>query len=547
MTMTIDTSNSSFALFRSKNRYYVDKTMLIADMLKKNDNGVYLYTRPRRFGKSLNLSMLDAFFNIEYRGNTWFDGLEISDYHEYDEYKNKFPVIKLDLKGLSCNSLDEFRDSFRKAVQETFIQHEYLLSSDKLSDYWTRIIESVMSETISWVRIQTAVEDLCKMLFRHHGQRAVVLIDEYDNAINKAFGTDFQDEMIEYLGMFLTNTLKSNDCLQMAYMTGVSQIPMSGMYSGLNNVIVDNVISGISRERFGFTESEVRSLLDYYNVSDRFDEVRNWYDGYRFGTADVYNPYSILRFIECGLKAAPYWINTSSDVPLRWMLDHTNARGVPSIVSILSGGSSVEEVNMNVCFEDLRYKRIGAMFTLMLQSGYLKAEPIDDERYNISVPNREVMGALQDLLNKSLGLNHDLEDDLITAFLDHDTGRMAETFDSILNSASYFDCTEERYYAIMVLLSLRPLTKRYGMRSQVENGNGRIDILLTPTIEGMEPIVIEIKRTTKEDELPEALDKALKQIRERRYYHGMKGKVTLMGMAFCGKVSSVRIEDAEIQ
>ena len=290
----IDLGDRSFAELRENKMYYVDKTGLIKDILDSNRFGVYLFTRPRRFGKTVNLSMLDAFFNIAYDGNNWFDDLEISKYPEYYAYKNTFPVIHIDLGIVNADCYEEFLAGMRKSVRDAFEPHRYLLGWSELSDTMKSLFDIFGSETIplSPDMLKFSVNNLSEALTRYHGKKPVILIDEYDRAVSNAFGEESHKEIMSFLEKFAYASIKGNPNKQMVYMTGVMQIAKQSIFSGLNNVVVNNIFSKKSDERFGFTEEEVKSILTDFGFSDKFEIAKKWYDGYRFGDAEVYNPYS---------------------------------------------------------------------------------------------------------------------------------------------------------------------------------------------------------------------------------------------------------------
>lgn len=310
----------SFKELREGNRYYVDKTMLLVDILGSNDRGVYLYTRPPRFGKSVNLSMLDAFFNIEYRGNDWFEGLEISGYHEYDRYRNAFPVIHMDMGQCRGSSFDRFITTFRKVVDDAWDRHRYLLDLETL-DSRTRDLFESLKKYVTLDILILSIRVLSEELTRCHGVKPIILIDEYDRAVADSFGNPVYRPIMDFISSFMYATIKGNENRQMVYVTGVMKIAKEGFFSGLNNISSDNVLFTHSDERFGFTESEVRDVLSYYGRSDDFETVKEWYDGYRFGDAEVYNPYSIMEYLSNGSKPNTYWTNTAKDVVLNWILN----------------------------------------------------------------------------------------------------------------------------------------------------------------------------------------------------------------------------------
>ena len=270
----IDAGGLSFQDLRDCDKYYVDKTLLIKDILDCNDRGIYLFTRPRRFGKTTNLSMLDAFFNIEYKGNNWFDGLAISNYPEYERYKNAFPVIKLNLKDTKCDSYKTFVNRIKSVVMKSYSSHDYLLESNVLKDYEKEKFVDTLSGKIDCDFIIDCIPALCDLLNRYHGVKPVVLIDEYDRAVSDSFGEESHRKIMDYLGSFLSPILKNNDNVQMAYVTGVMQIAKESIFSGLNNLTINNVFSTGSDERFGFTEAEIKELFVYYGHPEKFAEAK---------------------------------------------------------------------------------------------------------------------------------------------------------------------------------------------------------------------------------------------------------------------------------
>ena len=296
------TSGLTFKDMRIRDKLYIDKTLLIKDILDQDDSGVFLYTRPRRFGKSTNITMLDAFFNLRYEGNTWFDGLAISEFSNYDRYRNRFPVIRINLKDtVPLESEDGYRsflEGFVETMRETLKDFSYLLQSDKAGAFDKADMMAVLNRTADDRLLSKIMKILCRMRHDHHGTNAIILIDEYDRAITDTFGTESQGRILKFLADFMPATLKDNDCLQMAYITGIMQVARSGMFSGVNNLYVNNVLSTKSDERFGFTEAEVMSVLEECERPDKMDEVREWYDGYHFGNADVYNPFSLMTYAQ---------------------------------------------------------------------------------------------------------------------------------------------------------------------------------------------------------------------------------------------------------
>ncbi|MCQ2085123.1 MAG: AAA family ATPase, partial [archaeon] len=277
-----------FKELRSDNFYYVDKSMLIGQILDQNKRGVFLYTRPRRFGKSLNLSMIDAFFNIKYKGNKWFDGLGISNHPEYDAYRNAFPVISIDLRLDDVPDFDSFIESYNKKLFWLFRSFGYLSESTSLDDASRNLYRKLYCGGKTVVDSMNALADLCSMLEIHHGTKVVVLIDEYDNAVNNISDSELRREVLSFIRGVLSPLLKGNSSLQMGVVTGIMQIAKENIFSGLNNLYINNILSERFDEMYGFTDDEVRQICTDYGQPEKFAEAKEWYDGYRFGNADIY-------------------------------------------------------------------------------------------------------------------------------------------------------------------------------------------------------------------------------------------------------------------
>ena len=536
------TGGLSFRDIHERDKFYVDKSMLIADILETDDSGVYLYTRPRRFGKSTNISMLDAFFNLEYRGNDWFDGLEISDHHEYDVYKNSFPVVQIDLKDVVADRYDSFVARFRNTIRRTFSSFRYLLDADDVHDDEKDEIRAVLNKTISEDDMCFCINDLCSMLRRHHGMNVVVLIDEYDRAITDTFGSDLQGHIIGFMSSFMSSTLKGNTCLQMAYITGVMQVAKAGMFSGMNNLIVDDLFSKRSDERFGFTEKEVESILEYYEHPEKIDEVREWYDGYRFGDAEVYNPFSLMSYVSSGFEPLGYWSSSGNDMPIRWMMDRTDKRSVDTVADIISGIPTVSDMHVDLTYADMRRSRGTDLYSLMVMTGYLKAVPREDGRFDISIPNKEVRRMVDRVLKDVVPVDDSLFRDFAVAAMDGDAASMEELLGRLLEGSSYFDLKDESDYKLALFLCLHGIIWHYDVGCEMDRGNGRLDIIMRPRDGSVRPTIMELKISDRESSLEADAEGGIRQIHERKYYNRMRGEVLLYGISFWGVIPKVVVE-----
>ena len=368
-------SGVPFRDFKERNVYYVDKTMLIADILGDHSGNVHIYVRPRRFGKSTNLSMLDAFFNLKYEGNDWFDGLEISKHHEFDGHRNAHPVIRMNLKDILTDTFDNFIEAMTAEIHHAFKAHHELFQTDATTPDEKRLYESLGLNSVPQSLLVNSLKTLSEILYRaYEGRKVVVLIDEYDHPVTEAFDTDSLRPNTQFLGKILSATLKDNDCIELAYITGITRIAKEGMFSGLNSVVVNDVFSERSGERFGFTEREVRDMLAYYGHPEKFDEVREWYDGYRFGDSEVYNMFSVLNYVYHGFEPDGYWAMSGSDEPLIWMMTRLRYRNFPLISGIVRGIPTRSEVIRSMTYDDI-LEAMGngeggtEMLSLMVHSG----------------------------------------------------------------------------------------------------------------------------------------------------------------------------------
>ena len=542
----VSTGGMTFQDIRDRDKYYVDKSLLIKDMLEKGDGDVYLYTRPRRFGKTTNITMLDAFFNMQYKGNTWFDGLAISEFPKFDPYRNAFPVVYIDLKDADPKDYDLFIESLNSIIIRTFKRFDTELSSDVVMRSESLLLDRIYSKKASEDDLRDSVLTLCEILQMYHGRRSIVLIDEYDRALTDSFGTDTQKRVIDFLSGFFSTTLKSNRNLQMAYVTGVMQVAKAGMFSGLNNISINNIASTISDERFGFTESEVRGVLDYFGHPEKFKEVREWYDGYRFGDAEVYNPFSVMLYVQNGFVAKGYWAGTSRNLPLNWMVGRADSRSIDTVSRLIAGETAETDLHFEITYEDLIHLRERDLYSLMVMTGYLKSVSTEGG-YLVSIPNKEVMEDLDTIMsNNSPQVNDRLFPEFCRAMLEGRATDMEPLLNDIMAGGNYLNLNKEYAYELVLMTMTRGIIRNYDVRTERQEGNGRTDMILTPKTDGYPPIVIELKTTDRIDGLDAAVQDALHQIHDRRYYNGMSGKVILYGIAFCGVVAKVGAETLDL-
>ncbi len=541
----INTGGLSFAELRERNKYYVDKTLLIKDILDTDDCGVYLFTRPRRFGKTTNLSMLDAFFNLEYKGKTWFDGLEISKHPKYDRYKHAFPVIHLNLGSTKAESYDSFLNKMQKAIRDAFEPHRYLLEWLDLREPVRRMFHELDGKGADRDDLVASLDILSAALASFHGIKPIILIDEYDRAVSDSFGEPIHEPMMNFLRELMYESIKGNDNKEMVYITGVMQIAQQSMFSDLNNLNINNIFSEISDERFGFTEHEVKDILKYYGREDKFYEAKQWYDGYMFGKAEVYNPYSIMRYVSNRCTPSPYWKDSGSNIVFMRLFQSMNSDNLSSITDLLTGSSIETELSQSLTYGTVTADN-KSLYSLMAMAGYLKAIPAsiggeqsgsksddlgNDEPFEISIPNEEVRKAVKSIIETVVPINTGYFSEFIRAVLEGDTKGMEERFEDILIHGNYLNLKENAYDVIMMTL-MHSLVGRYHVETEHKSGFGRTDIILRPKDGTVPPMIFELKTSKKAEDLEADAEDAIRQIHDMQYYRGMPGDVRIYGISF---------------
>ena len=401
--LAIPSGVDDFREIREGGYYFVDKSELVSDIVNDRSK-VFLFTRPRRFGKSLNLSMIDAFFNLEYKGNKWFDGLKVNSHPEVEEHRNAYPVIILNMKDLFVSRRDMFLPMFKGMLSRTFRSFEYLKTSDKISESLRDLYLGKDPVYFEDARALDFTPALCQMLEQHHGVKPIVLIDEYDNPINNAFNKDTYDYVVGFIREFYSLVLKSNPHMSFAVVTGVMQMATESIFSGLNNLRVDNVFSKKFDERYGFTEPEVKDLCAYYGHPEKFEEAKEWYDGYRFGNADIYNPWSLLTYIYNDFEPGTYWADTSGNDILETFLDGLDDSTCGDLVALGNGKTVSKQIYPPVSMRDVDGD-LDAVYSVMAVTGYLNAVPKGDNDYRLSIPNRELYKVFYENVTRSLKMD----------------------------------------------------------------------------------------------------------------------------------------------
>ncbi len=541
--MGIPIGIKDFKEIRDDRYYFVDKSELISDIL--NDRGkVFLFTRPRRFGKSLNLSMLDAFFNLTYKGNTWFEGLKINNHPETKEHQNIYPVIFLSMKGLDHEDYDQFLSDFADMMRELYDQYNYLADSDKLTDLQHTYYQDTHSGTASISVLKKSLLRLCTMLEQYHGIKPIILIDEYDDTLNHAFNKDAYSGILSILRSFYTLSFKDNDHIAFAVLTGVMQIAKEGIFSGLNNLKTDNIFTAKFDERYGFTESEVKDLCSYYGHPEKFEEAKEWYDGYRFGNAEIYNPWSVLNYVKHHFNAEAYWAGTSGNDIINTLLISSGEEIFKELALLGNGETLTKKLPRSVAMDDLK-TRTNAIFSVLAIAGYLNAVPSKGDEYIISIPNKEMYSVFYDHIVEFAYKEIDYCSDLLDAAENCDIAGIEKVlYDFFSENIPFFVLEKELDYEEILAGVIMSRDGRYKVTMEHETGNGRHDIILARRLAKYPNIVMEFKKAKSGDEKESErlAHEAIEQIHQRDYCKTLKGTTYLYGVCFNGKKPKAILE-----
>ena len=538
-----------FKLVRDQKKYYVDKTFLIKDIMDLGEGSSSLYTRPRRFGKSLSMSMLDAYFNRNYKGNTWFDGLKISDLRPDDPEKNSNIVLSMTLKGLGTGNYEDMIESIGDKVSDIYSWFPELAGSPKLDARKHQIYDDVLMSRASANALGNSLYNLCFMLHQHYGQKPIVLIDEYDHVMSRAYETPDRQKIVDFMELFLGTTLKTNDHLKLAVMTGVMQVPKESIFSGVNNLVVNDVFSDNVDdygEAFGFTPDEVRKICEDMDAPERFDEAKLWYDGYRFGSAEMYNPWSIMGYAHEGFKADVYWINTSRNNILDDVLKRADEDTYRELEELLSGKHLLKLLDRNVTYGEL-YRSPSALYSILVMTGYLTAVR-SGNRHEVFIPNTEIFKVFGKKVVDSIsgGENYDLSG-LTAAVKNGDAESTGRILTDLLEVLSVRMLRSEYAYQAYLAGLFVASREDHIVTTDRGRGDGYYDLMLTSTRRAGPDVLMEFKRC-KRNESPEKIaEKALGQIIEKRYTAGTDKTVMAYGVAFKSKKATVTFRQIDLE
>ena len=522
--------------------YYVDKTLLIDEMLM-NKSKVTLFTRPRRFGKTLNMSMLKYFFDVEDKeeNKKLFENLKVSD-SEYMSEQGKYPVIFISLKDLKGDTWEECLKRLKLFIFDLYVEFEYI--REKMNEWDKKKFEKVLYEKEDADYIMS-LKFLADSLYRYYEKKVIILIDEYDAPIINAFDKGYYNEAINFFQTFYSSALKTNNSLKYGVLTGITRIIKEGIFSGLNNLKVDTILNKKYSEYFGLLEDEVIEMLDYFGMKYKIEEVKEWYNGYLFGESEVYNPWSIVNYIDNGeIKA--YWANVSGNTLLENMLDHAGESVYDDLKRFTDGESIEKYISDGTTIKSL-LSNDDEIWQLLLYSGYLtKAKNQDKESdsniYNLKIPNKEIRKYFGNMfLNRFFGTEVKTNI-LIKALENGDIKKFEKTLGEIMiNMLSHFDLDKEmeKIYQVFMIGLVGFLMGKYEIISNDESGYGRYDLAMIPIKSNEKAYLMEFKISKTKKGMEERAQKALKQIDEKKYDTRLKARgiknILKIGVAFYGK------------
>lgn len=510
-----------------ENYYYVDKTGLLKQLL--NEHGlVNLFTRPRRFGKSLNMSMLKYFFEI---GNDQaiFEGLEISKDKELcDQYQGKFPVISVSLKGAKAGNYEDAKAMMKYIMAAESRRLYDRMSGDKLSEKQKEQMKSLMSDNMKDTELMTALWILSSILKEYYGKKVIILIDEYDVPLDKAFENNYYNEMIILLRNMLEQSLKTNDNLYMAVLTGCLRIARESIFTGLNNFNIFSITDQYFDEYFGFTDKEVKEILQYYKVPEAFEQTKKWYDGYRFGNTDIYCPWDVINHcralkVEPDATPQPYWINTSGNYIVKRFIEKANQQTRREIEQLIEGKAIQKEIRLELTYNELD-STIENLWSVLFATGYLTQQGKPQGRtYSLIIPNESIrqifIEQIQEWFKETTRKDENRLKDFCKAFEEGNAEAIEEQFNNYLMKTisirDTFTTKKENFYH-GVLLGLLSYDPDWYITSNQESGDGYSDIMIEAE-QARIGIIIEVKYAENIKTLDKACQKALKQIKEKNY------------------------------
>ena len=554
-TLKLPVGIENFEEIRKLGFYYIDKTRLIEQLLQ-GWGKVTLFTRPRRFGKTLNMSMLKSFFEIG-TDKTLFDGLYISDNKELcDDHMGKYPVIFLSLKGVEGLEFASAKRMLCTIIDREIDRHYYLKTSDVLTDEDRTLFTKMLHGQDD--NIEDSIRMLSKLLYKHYGQKVVILIDEYDVPLDKAFQNGYYKEMVSLIRGLFGQALKTNEFLQFAVLTGCLRVSKESIFTGLNNFEINSIVDIDHDEQFGFTDDEVMKLLLDYDRSERYPDAKEWYDGYHFGNADIYCPWDVINFAkklvsDPSARPSAFWINSSGNDMVKRFVDKADQTTRDEIEKLVAGGFVEKQLRLDLTYDEID-NTIDNLWSVLFTTGYLtkigevKVPDSESYAYKLVIPNKEVREVfilqIQEWFKAVVAKDDDTMKLLSRAILDKDEKQITRQLNIVMSRMISIldtkepDAMKENFYHDLLLGLLRGSNPDWLIKSNRESGDGFSDILIEPE-DPDAGIVIEVKYAKEMKELDAACETAMAQIKNKRYDEALRDEgrcdILAYGIAFCRK------------
>lgn len=567
MARTVAIGHQDYETVRVNNYFYIDKTDFIREWWESGDI-VTLITRPRRFGKTLNMSMTEKFFSVDYAGRSdLFEGMKIWEEERFRELQGRYPVIFLTFAGVKDNNYLSARENICRIIEEIYNRFDFLTQGELLNEkekrYYSEVTARMDDSTAA-----VSLRNISDYLYRYYGEKVIILLDEYDTPMQEAYVNGYWEQLVSFTRSLFNYTFKTNPYLERALMTGITRVSKESIFSDLNNLKVVTSTTEMYETGFGFTEEEVFDALDEFGLEDKRGEVKSWYDGFVFGRQkDIYNPWSIINFLD-ERETAPYWANTSSNSLVGKLIRESSGRIKDDFRSLLEGGNIVTEIDEQIVYHQLDLDE-RAIWSLLLASGYLKVKDREvcqsgyeewRQIYTLELTNFEVKVMFRHMVRDWFSSAASSYNEFIRALLMGDVDAMNEYMNRVARGTfSYFDTAKdaehtepEKFYHGFVLGLMVDLSDRYRLTSNRESGFGRYDVMLIPRREGIDGIIMEFKvfNPRREKDLEETAQNALNQIREKDYARELiengvpEERIRAYGFAFRGK--EVLIADSRI-
>lgn len=529
--------------------YYVDKTLLIRDFIDSKPQ-VSLFTRPRRFGKTLTMDMLRVFFEkTDEDTSKYFKDKAIwacGDY--YTAYQGQYPVVFLTFKDVKCATWEDTYDKISKLIALEFLRHSELETSSKLNTYEKEQYVNLSTGKANQVDYQMSLQVLSLLLYKHYGKECVVIIDEYDTPIQQGHTCGFYEQIIDFMRSFFSGGLKDNTYLAYGFLTGILRVAKESIFSGLNNLKINSILDEAYSQFFGFTKDEVKKMLEYYGVEDKYQEVCDWYDGYLFGNTEIFNPWSVINYISDKCFPKAFWQSTGSNDIIGEIISSATPEVTENLQRLLMGKKVTTYIDTNVIYPEV-VTNPHSVYSFLLIAGYLKVDkiyPQNDGNYmcDVAIPNKEIAFVYEKEVLAKTG-KASVAVAIQQAIFKNDIKRLQKLLEQFMvESISYHDGASEGFYHGMMLGLCAVVSNRYRVRSNGESGDGRFDIQLYPENNNIPGFIFEFKKAQNESEMEELADKALKQIEDNRYDTQMKAdgitNIVKVGIAFFGKQAKVK-------